>query len=72
MKTRKLPGILTVSVGPGTSVSYDAALNMVQVIRRGQVVRSEIAPARYTARQFVETCRKVRDHYTRPVEAGEN
>lgn len=60
MRTRSTPGALTVEVGPGTQVQYTAATNTVQVIHLGEVVRTEVAPRRYTAAAFAETCRRVR------------
>ena len=58
------PGSIAVPVTDRVTVAYHSALNMVEVMDRGQVVRSEIAPAGYTAAAFTATVDRVRDFYT--------
>ena len=45
------------------TVTYWPDLNMVEVSKSGQVVRSEVAPSGYTARQFAETVNRVKLWY---------
>ena len=57
------PGSIAVPVTDRVTVAYHSALNMVEVMDRGQVVRSEIAPAGYTAAAFTATVDRVREFY---------
>lgn len=57
------PGSIAVPVTDRVTVAYHSALNMVEVTDRGRVVRSEVAPAGYTAAAFTGTVDRVREFY---------
>ena len=63
MTATPLPNAIRVKAIRGVTVTYWAALNLIEVMDRGQVVRSEIAPAGYTAAAFTSTVDRVREFY---------
>lgn len=65
MKATPTPGRLTVEATATVQVSYDTGSNIVQVIERGQVIRTEVAPRNYTAAAFVRTVQKVRTYFSK-------
>lgn len=62
---RTVPGIIQVEATAQVVVSYDAALNMIEIIERGKVVRSEVCPKGYTASAFVQTLSRVKAYYSK-------
>ena len=63
MKAKFYPGHLTVQATETISVSYDKQFNLVEIAEEGKVIRSEVAPARYTIGFFMETVDRVKTYY---------